>query len=403
MRMRIPTGLRWRAAGTLALAVTMTAPAVASEAQPCGGVEMRDGFVRLGTPLTMTLDADGEACVAAVANALVAHQPRIRSVTVAARAPAAVRAGGKALNAALRVAELLEKHKIPRFRISAVAPRSVAGETAGLTIAYTERVERRLVALVGEMSGPVEAGRTLGKLSPARRGAAIVTKDYVRTGERARAELSVVDGSRLRVGQQSLVQLGQLKLDADNRRKLLEIHVMEGRAEIVAARGLPDSRFNVTTRTAVAGVRGTRFRVGLDDQGQVTQLETLTGRVNLAGGGSGKSAVDVPAGFGSRIDSSGVPAALTALPAAPAVVGPRYGSAPVGTQLRWKAVKGATRYVVTVSSRADMVSDAEDLAATGTSVAVPADRSGELWWQVVATDAAGFTGPASKIHKVVLK
>jgi len=83
--------------------------------------------------------------------------------------------------------------------------------------------------------------------------------DRVRTGEASRLEIKLGDGSLLRLGASSEVALEQAKIRSGGKKKV-QARLFLGRlwAAVTKLVG-SESRFEVTTANAVAGVRGTRF------------------------------------------------------------------------------------------------------------------------------------------------
>ena len=110
------------------------------------------------------------------------------------------------------------------------------------------------------VQGKVEAQNEEGKAwRPAKRGDALGEAGSLRTAERSRAELTLADGSRVRLGPKGRLTLTHGRLSAKARRKV-SVRLWVGRlwANVVRAVGGP---FEVVTDNAVGGVRGTSFAV----------------------------------------------------------------------------------------------------------------------------------------------
>ena len=155
------------------------------------------------------------------------------------------------------------------------------------------------------------------------------------------------------------------------------------------------SVFDIVTRTAVAGVRGTRFRVATTD-GSVTRVETLQGKVEL---GAPKGKVDVAAGQGSQVDESGLPEPARKLLPAATVEEPTHGSVAPGTQLTWRAVPGAATYRLEVARDAEFSTQTQQIRCNDARWPITGlDASRRWFWRVAAVDSAGFTGMTSKVY-----
>jgi ferric-dicitrate binding protein FerR (iron transport regulator) len=93
-----------------------------------------------------------------------------------------------------------------------------------------------------------------------KKGSEVRVGDAVKTGEKSRIELTLADGSRLRLGAASKVTLSEGQLMGAERK--VSITMWVGRLWAKVAKKLGDeSKFEVETRNAVAGVRGTSFTV----------------------------------------------------------------------------------------------------------------------------------------------
>lgn len=93
-----------------------------------------------------------------------------------------------------------------------------------------------------------------------RKGSVVRTGDAVRTGDKTRLELSLPDGSRLRLGASSKVTLSEGRFHKKARNVSITMWVGRVWAKVAKTFG-NDSKFEVETANAVAGVRGTSFTV----------------------------------------------------------------------------------------------------------------------------------------------
>jgi hypothetical protein len=147
-------------------------------------------------------------------------------------------------------------------------------------------------------------------------GAALAEGQSLQTGANGSAVLALADGSRVRVPPSSLAEIvasrGPGVTDADASRLAADgwftgvLRMLRGSVEVLAAKLKRSQPLEVTTPTAVVGVRGTQYRVGLDGESGATRSEVLDGQVKLE---SAQRSVgtDIPAGFGAAIDASAKP------------------------------------------------------------------------------------------------
>ncbi|MCP3137690.1 FecR family protein [Pyxidicoccus xibeiensis] len=380
-----------RTAAWMMALVLVASPALAAEADgPCGSLRFEGGLIETGRPLAPK-GPQTEACLKQVAEALKAR-PAIRSVTLAARLPDAERLDGQGLAVAKAAADVLVAAGLPRTRVSVVAPPSVPGEAARLQLAYLERPAQPAVARVRAASGEVSAGTAAAELRPRAPGDALYSGELLHTGPGARVELALADGSRVRLMADSSLRLGTIELMANLRRKV-QLELLRGTVEADAAPSGEGSLFEVRTRSAVAGVRGTHFRVTAQEDG-THRLETLEGRVALI---AKKGDLDVIEGYGSRALPDSAPEPPRPLLKAPTMVDPRDGTFAAPPRLTWGAVSGARAYRVELARTADFAAGVRTHEAPAAELAVTNLDQGKWFWRVVALDGEGFVGFPSKI------
>lgn len=106
--------------------------------------------------------------------------------------------------------------------------------------------------------------------SPANVNGAVFEKDMVRTKSASRAEVAFSDGSLLKIGQRSRIDINEYRADDPQAKRKLVLP--RGRVEAVVPQGLANqallpkgSRFEIQTPNAVAGVRGTDYVVSFDN------------------------------------------------------------------------------------------------------------------------------------------
>jgi hypothetical protein len=377
------------------------AQARAAEAQPCGGVDVRNGRVTTTTVLTeqYLTGADGQACLKHLGKDLAGRR-LVRSVTVAVRVPDAQRADGKALALARSLSDVVVQGGMPRNRVFALVPRTQPDEPASITVAYTERSPENVVAAFHAVEGDVRVGDTEATMKPAEPGGPILGNERVTTGRGSRVWVKLKDGSGFKLGENADLKLLQLEVSATLERQV-KLQLVKGDLETEVKPAGSGSTFETSTKNAVAAVRGTGFRMRAEEDGQA-RLETLHGLVTLAPkaqDGTVGVAVDVPAGRGAGVTAAGKVEAPRVLLGAPAVSGPQKGALARDAALSWTAIPGARTYRVELARDADFTIQAEAQDAPGTSLKLatrPAE--GKWFWRVSALDDGGFQGQTSKVY-----
>ena len=171
--------------------------------------------------------------------------------------------------------------------------------------------------------------------APAAGGASLSEGQSVQTGASSSAVIQLADGSRVRLPPSSLAQVvasrrlgerGEAAATASAADAAAanapsgwfagSLRVLRGSVEVFASKVLRAKPLEVVTPTAVVGVRGTSYRVGLDDDANNrSRGEVIEGLVRFdttRGAGA-----DVAGGFGAAADASGAPPSVVKLSAAP--------------------------------------------------------------------------------------
>ena len=347
-------------------------------------------------PTSAELSEADQACLAEV-GARLAARPGVRTVTVAVRLPDAQRIAGAGAGVGRAYTKAIAAGGISAARISAVVPAAANGEAASVSLTFTEKQSVSKIAVSEAVSGDVTAGPDLDSLAPLSGGDLIGANTWVKTGHGSTLGVALADGSRVVLAPDSLLRIGALRVN-DQLKRVVELELREGSLDTDVTSGGDGSRYEVTTRTGVAGVRGTRFRLTIEDG--ASRLETLEGEVGLAGlEAQAGDAVAVEEGFGSRVDTSGAPTAPSALPKAPQIRSPVDGDHARSESLRWKPVTDANKYVLQFARDAEFVLDVNSWDAAEATVGLGAELDAGTWfWRVAAADTEGFVGDWSKVY-----
>lgn len=360
---------------------------------PCGGIKIGEGALSFGERLTLDVakGPDGESCIKAVAEEL-AKMPALQTVTIAARVPNDKAMREKGLEVANFVADRLAANGIARSMVSTVVPMARPDEKDAIYVAFVERRSARSVAQIQTVSGRVFAGHQLGQLRDAGPGMLLSGSDYLETGKGSVALLKLLDESYVYMFENSALRVGQVDIDASGRRNV-QVHMLRGEAAVFASER--DGPFYIVTGNAIAGVRGTVFRIAQPEQNK-SRVETLGGTVPFGGRNAN---IFVPEGKGSRVDHKGTPEEPRPLLVSPSPVWPLMGRASEGDLLRWEPVSEANKYRVEIARNAQFTEGWTVLEANIEKVPVPETLTpGKWFWRVTALDVDGFVGYPSKIY-----
>ena len=170
------------------------------------------------------------------------------------------------------------------------APATVVSVTGQVSVKLPEMAERALLA-----------------------GEQLVSGALLSTSANSSATLRFADNSVMVLQPAARLSLDTVSVYAGGGMVDTQLRLQQGRVEIVANPGrASSSRLQVITPSAVAAVRGTRFRVSADVA--VTREETLEGEVGLSAAGK---KVGVPEGKGTLAEAGKPPQMPVALLSAP--------------------------------------------------------------------------------------
>jgi hypothetical protein len=205
--------------------------------------------------------------------------------------------------------------------------------------------------------------------------------------------LRLSTGATLTIGESADVAFEAIRHipAADAARTLIELR--RGRIQnAVPPSRAPGQRYEIRTPVVTTAVRGTTFRVGVDDGGDAAQAEVTDGTVGVA---RAAETIDVAAGFGT-VARANVPLAppRTLLPAPAIEAGPVQQRLPA--RIRWTAVPGAARYRAELRARPP--------GGTGLGVAGPGGAADPLLDERVGTGPeASWPDLADGVYRVVVR
>ncbi len=133
------------------------------------------------------------------------------------------------------------------------------------------------------VKGQVEVGATAeGPFKKLKRNKKVMPGSFVKTHANARVELKFKNGSVLRIGPSSLMKLAGANITSQSSEVQVDATLIGGKAWANVAKMVgSESSFEVKTENAVAGVRGTVFRVDLGKD-KATVVKVYNGAVAVS-------------------------------------------------------------------------------------------------------------------------
>lgn len=158
---------------------------------------------------------------------------------------------------------------------------------------------------VTSVTGNVRAKGADGRFQPLQANARLIGGETVITGPRSSAAFRFADGTTLTQQASSRLGFGRLAAYGNTGMISTELSLEAGRLEASAARQqAPAGGFSVRTPVAVAGLRGTGFRLNVAEDGQRMTNEVMEGSVAVSAKGK---AVAVNAGYGTYTEAGKAP------------------------------------------------------------------------------------------------
>jgi hypothetical protein len=141
---------------------------------------------------------------------------------------------------------------------------------AALLLAAVPALAATKTAEVSALQGKAQRWRGAGAHRQLRLGAVVSQGDTIATGEGARLEIRFSDNSILRLGEKARLELSEAHFAAGAAQRKLSARLFFGKLWAKVTSVLQgDQKFQVETENAVAGVRGTTFRVDANDDNSV--------------------------------------------------------------------------------------------------------------------------------------
>jgi hypothetical protein len=160
----------------------------------------------------------------------------------------------------------------------------VAVLTAGLLLLGADAKQQRTVAgKVSFLKGQAERSEKAdGPWSKIKRNDPVHVGDYLRTQADSRLEVTYSDKSTVRIAAATTMFIADAKVDSAKQERQVTTSIVAGKAwaKVSSAVG-SDNKFEVRTDNAVAGVRGTTFRVNANED-KSTIIKVYAGAVAVS-------------------------------------------------------------------------------------------------------------------------
>ncbi|MCP5365212.1 MAG: FecR domain-containing protein [Hyphomicrobiales bacterium] len=225
---------------------------------------------------------------------------------------------------------------------------------------------------------------------PLQAGMRLNTGAVVRTYDDSSAILLFADGSRMLLASNSELHLDALSVLEGTPFTDSRVRLMRGRSDIRARSGAQgQSWYSISTPAAITAVRGTEFRVGVQDQGKGARTEVLEGQVNVS---AGARTQPIKRGFGTVVRKGSAP-----MPPRPLLPAPDLHSVPaeldrLPVRFKIKPLTEAVAYRLEVANDSTFEPLLFDNVFSSVEFVVPDLPDGQYTIRVRGIDASSLEG-----------
>ena len=242
-----------------------------------------------------------------------------------------------------------------------------------------------------------------GDVTRVENGSAIKTalkqNDQVQSGDRVVAEknsgatIVFIDGSSLRLMEESAVVFKSLRGQPDAKLATVQVLLEQGRVETqVTPLKTKATRYEIITPTAQIGVRGTDFRVQAKGDAGVSTTEVLEGLVLASNTLGGEK---IPKDFGTVIVAGKAPLPPIALLEAPSISNEINLGGLQSSVLNWTATTNANQYRAQIALDKNFDQIMGEVVSTTNQADVGHLPPGRYYLRVRAIDSHGLEGKSA--------
>lgn len=228
---------------------------------------------------------------------------------------------------------------------------------------------------------------------------ALVNGDWVKTGDRASAELIFSNGSLYTIGPNALLEIYSAVNPATSR-KTNAVQMRVGSVEVATA---DDSSTIRTPGTQVVIDSESTTQVGVDEQSRTTSVVSTRGGTSVAPEAGGP-AVRITSGEKVSATPEGSISPVRRLTPPPALLSPGdnqvYQLSPeLNVELVWSEVPGAQSYVLQVSRSRLFATQEINTRRQKTNARARVTSEGAFYWRVASVGVDGEPGPFSAFRR----
>ncbi len=248
-----------------------------------------------------------------------------------------------------------------------------------------------VAAKIVSLTGDVDIQRAKSSVTEkARIGVLMQLGDQISTADDSSVAIQFADKSILSLYENSTIHFDHLSAHGVTGMVDSRLNLLKGRIDtkVTPAVG-PGSRFEIETPSAISAVRGTVYRALVMEDGDVSNIEVLRGKVAVSGA---DTQLMVDKGYGTQVAAGKPPS-----PPRELLPAPRFEPVPdtvtqINWRLSWSKIAGAKAYRVEVADDNNFDTILWEELIAYNRAAFPDLADGEYAVRVRAVDALGLEG-----------
>ncbi len=238
--------------------------------------------------------------------------------------------------------------------------------------------------------GEITVVRSDGSEVKVKNGDVLQVGDKIISDDNATATLRFADGSLLLLESESELLLDSLSAYESTGMVDTQLRLQRGGLETqVVPLRKSDSRYEIITPAAVAAVRGTRYRVGVDSVKKIMRTEVLDGKVNVA---NKKANQDVKLGYGTLAEQGKPPLVPRKLLEATDLTAVATTIRKLPFDMTWPSLAGALAYRVQIVDTGNAEAVIFDMKVSSPAITIGEVADGQYQIKVRGIDEIGLEG-----------
>ncbi len=228
-------------------------------------------------------------------------------------------------------------------------------------------------------------------------GSVINEDDILKVPASCQIGVTLEEGTNINLVSGTILKIKTLRKSELEKSPKVDFELMNGRVDVeVVKRPKGDAAFEIHTPKALAGVRGTKFRVGYDEQKNTSQVEVKTGVVAAKGQASNDAGAALTENQGMPISEDGVAGAVETLPLSPNFLAVEKQTNASEFKVKFQADQNADRHILRRSPDATFSKITDDHLVNIPQIELNQLSTNAVFYQWIALTKSGLQGSSSE-------